>query len=105
MKNDKYTLKYLPLYEEDLNGIIDYISFELQSPENALKLLDRIEKSILNRLDCPLSFEPYQSTKKRENPYYRIYVGNFTVYYVVIGDVMEIRRILYNRRDSEHLLK
>lgn len=49
--------------------------------------------------------------KKRKYPYYRIYVKNFIVFYVVIPDIsdssmatMEIRRFIYNRRDLEKVL-
>ncbi len=105
MKNDKFTLRYIAKYEEDLNEIVDYISIKLHNPESALKLVDKIEKAIVERLDCPLSFEPFQSIKKRSNPYYRIYVDNFTVYYVVINTVMEVRRILYNKRNAQQIIK
>lgn len=40
--SDKFTLRYLPRYEEDLNEIVDYISFKLHSPETALRLVDKI---------------------------------------------------------------
>lgn len=105
MLNDKYKLRYLPKYEDDLNEIVDYIIFKLKNPDSAMKLVEKVESAILERLNCPLSFEPYQSDRKRKNQYYRIYVDNFTVYYVVIEDVMEIRRILYSRRDTKRLIK
>ena len=105
MINDKFTLRYLPKYEEDLNEIVDYISYNLHSPESALRLVDKIEKAIIDRLNCPLSFEPFQSFKKRRNPYYRIYVDNFTIYYIVTDNVMEVRRILYNKRDANQIIK
>ena len=28
MLNDKYKLRYIPRYEEDINGIVDYIVFQ-----------------------------------------------------------------------------
>ncbi|NLW46254.1 MAG: type II toxin-antitoxin system RelE/ParE family toxin, partial [Firmicutes bacterium] len=90
--SDKFILRYLPKYEEDLNEIVDYISFKLHNSESALRLVDKIEKAIIDRLDCPLSFEPFQSLKKRRNSYYRIYVDNFIIYYVVIENIMEVRR-------------
>ena len=58
------------------------------------------ETAILERLDNPLAFEPYPSIKKRKFPYYRIYVRNYVIYYVVIGEVMEVRRFLYGARDT-----
>lgn len=50
------------------------------------------------------SFEPYPSAKERQYPYYRIYVGSYVVYYVVLDDVMEVRRILYNKRNVKDKL-
>jgi plasmid stabilization system protein ParE len=105
MLNDKYVLRYLPGYEDDLNEIVDYILLKLHNPDAAMNLIDKIENAILERLNCPLSFEPFQSNRKRENPYYRIYVDNFTVYYVVIDNVMEVRRVLYNGRDSDKIVE
>ena len=105
MLNDKFKLRYLPKYEDDLNDIVDYIIFKLNNPDSAMKLVGKAENAILERLNCPLSFEPYQSDRRRKNEYYRIYVDNFTIYYVVIDDVMEVRRILYSRRDTKRLIK
>jgi len=105
MLSGKYSLRYLTRYEQDLNEIVDYIVFKLHNPEGAINLVKRIENAILERLNCPLSFEPFQSIRKRKYTYYRIYVDNFTVYYVVIEDVMEVRRLLYNSRDVGRILK
>ena len=100
MLGGKYSLRYLTRYEQDLNEIVDYIVFKLHNAKGAINLVKRIENAILERLNCPLSFEPFQSIRKRKYPYYRIYVDNITVYYVVIEDVMEVRRLLYNSRDA-----
>lgn len=61
--------------------------------------MDRVEEAILKRLDFPVSFEKYRSLKERKYLYYRMYVSQFVVYYVVIGDVMEVRRIVYNKKN------
>ncbi|MCL5071575.1 MAG: type II toxin-antitoxin system RelE/ParE family toxin [Actinobacteria bacterium] len=105
MQDGKYTLRYISRYEEDLNEIVNYIVFKLHNPHSAMMLVDKIENAILERLNCPLSFEPFQSNRKRKNPYYRIYVENFTIYYVVIDDVMEVRRVLYKGRDAGKIIK
>lgn len=105
MQEKSYKLRYIPKYEKDLNEIVDYIVYKLHNPNSAIILMDKIENAILGRLKYPLSFEPLLSVRKRMNPYYRIYVDNFTVYYVVIDDVMEVRRILYKSRDAESIIK
>lgn len=104
MENKKYRLRYLPLFEQDLMQSVSYIINVLKNPDAAEKLVNDVEMAILERLNNPLAFEPYPSTKKRKYPYYRIYVRNYVVYYVVIGDVMEVRRFLYGARDTSRYL-
>lgn len=99
-----YKLRFLPLFQEDLMDIVDYISIKLRNPSAADALVSSVEKAIRQRATCAESFEPYQSKKDRQYPYYRIHVKNYTVFYVVIDDVMEVRRILYNRRNIENLV-
>lgn len=99
-----YKLRYLPIFAEDLSEAVSYISGRLHNPQAAEKMLAEVEKAILERLEMPLSFEPYKSLKSRKDTYYRIYVGNYTIFYVVIGDVMEVRRIIYSARDFDRLL-
>ena len=104
MDNVKYKLRYLPLFYDDMAEAVDYISNELQNQTAALKLIDQTEQAILKRLDNLLSFQPVYSAKKRKNPYYRISINNFSVFYVVIDDVMEVRRFLYSKRDIDSIL-
>jgi plasmid stabilization system protein ParE len=102
--DDKYELRYLPIFYEDLSEAVDYISNKLNNTDAALKLIDLTERAILNRLDNPLMFQPFNSEKKRKNPYYRININHFSVFYVVIDNVMEVRRFLYSRRDLLNML-
>ncbi|KLU61088.1 plasmid stabilization system protein [Peptococcaceae bacterium CEB3] len=99
MRDGNYSLRYISKFEEDLSEIVDYITFKLHNPVSAINLVKKIENAIVERLASPLAFQQFPSNRKRKNPYYRIYVGNFTVYYVVIRDVMEVRRVLYNGRN------
>jgi len=101
-----FDIKYLPLFEEDLADIVDYIVVSLKNPDAARDLLNTIEQALLDRAKCPLSFEPFDSTKKRPMAYYRIYVRNFTIFYVVFESdrVMEVRRILYSKRNVLNIM-
>ena len=91
----KYQLRYTRLFEQDLMRAAQYIDQVLDNPTAAQKL---------ERLNFAESFEPYPSTKQREYPYYRIYVHNCTVFYVVIDGVMEVRRFLYSAQDIPRML-
>ena len=102
MADTEYKLRYLPLFYRDLEEKIVYISEMLQNLQAAKDLLDDVERVILERLPNAESFEPYYSAKERRYKYYRIYVKNYIVYYVVIDDkgsdkIMEVRRFLYNK--------
>lgn len=105
----EYGLSYLPDFHNDLNETVQYISVSLGNPIAASDLIDKVEKAILKRLECPEAFEPYQSLKERAWPYYRIYVDNYVIYYVVIHEsdgtkTMEVRRFLYGGRDRAGLI-
>ena len=100
----KYKLSFLPLFEQDLNEIVDYITANLQNPSAAERLVDDIDAAVYKRLETPLAFAPFRSSKKRPHPYYRINVRNFSVFYVVIDDTMEVRRVLYSKRNLDKLL-
>lgn len=82
---------------------------ELSKEKAENDLIDAVENAILQRLPVCESFEPYHSKKERKYLYYKIYVKNYVVYYVVIDDedngkIMEVRRLLYNRRDWEDII-
>ena len=104
MENKSYQLRYLPIFEQDLISTANYIANVLKNETAALRLIDDIEAAIMERLSNPVAFEPYRSTKKRDHLYYRIYVRNYVVYYVVIDDVMEVRRLMYGAGDTDRHL-
>ncbi len=106
MDKVKYTLSYLPLFYDDLDEKLRYLTDDLCNVDAAKDLVDAVEEAILSRLPYAEAFEPYLSKKERRYPYYRIYVREYTVYYVVIPKkpnerIMEVRRILHNLQDRD----
>ena len=59
MDGKHYKLSILPLFEDDLNEIVDYISVRLQNPIAAEDFVDAVENAIQDRLSCAEAFEPY----------------------------------------------
>ena len=94
--NKKYNVKFTELFYRDLNSIICYINYELGNPIAANNLLNEV---IYKRSNNPASFEKYHSTRKRNDTYYRIYVKNYTIFYVLKENTMEVRRMLYSKRN------
>ncbi|SDA69801.1 ParE toxin of type II toxin-antitoxin system, parDE [Butyrivibrio sp. INlla18] len=108
MLNQKYTLRYLPLFYEELEAAVLYIASRLGNPSAAENLLNNVENAILERVNNnPEGYEPVPSRKKRDYPYYRIYVGNYIVYYVVIPEgnerIMEVRRFVHTLQNRDNI--
>ncbi len=105
MPGQRYELRYLPLFYDDLQNAAIYIAGKLKNPEAAKRLVDAVENAILERLSAAESYEQYHSFKDRIYPYYRIYVGKYIVYYVVIDHrIMEVRRLLYSGRNQREFI-
>ena len=105
---DNCNLRYLPLFKQELDLAVTYIAFQLNDIDAANSLLNDVEIAIRNRLDNPTSYEPVKSKKDRKHPYYRIYVNNYIVYYVVLEEngqkIMEVRRFLHTLQYRESKL-
>lgn len=95
--NNKFEIKYTELFYQDLMTILNYIKYELGNIQAANNLFDRIIEEVSSRACNPESYERYRSLNG--NIYYRIYVKNYTIFYVVQDKIVEVRRILYGRRD------
>ena len=72
--------------EIDLRGILEYIAFELQAPENASGQLDRLEACIIDLDHMPKRYrqyelEPWKSRGLRVAP-----VDNYLVLYIPDDD-------------------
>ena len=99
MHSGKFRLEATPLFGMELEQAINYVEKQLSNPEAADKLQTDVEVAVRERLSSPTSFEPVASRVDREHQYYRIYVGNYIVFYFVIGNVMELRRFVYKGRN------
>lgn len=101
----KYNLKYTSIFYEDLNEIIDYIIYKLRNKKAANRLIINIEDKIKERAENPISYEEYNSVLNKKHKFYRIYVNNYVIFYIVYDDIMEVRRILNNRRNIRYFVK
>ena len=104
MNNKKYTITYLPLFYKDSNKITKYINHKLNNRFAAKNLINEIKQKIEKRAYNPISYEKYPSSAKRKHTYYRLYVKNYTIFYISKDNVIEIRRILYNKRNFDKLI-
>ena len=92
--------------ENDLLGILSYISDTLHEPSIAMKIYGLIKKEILNLNRMPFRFEVVNEEPYRSMGVCRIPVENYTAFYIVDENekTVHIFRILYNRREWQYLL-
>ena len=104
MESRQYEVRVLPLFVTELCEILDYIALRLHNPQAADNLEKAVYDAIIARSTCAEAFEPVVSRFERQHVFYRIYVKNYIIFYSVLGNVMEVQSIMYNRRNaSEHL--
>ena len=104
MEKNKYIIKYTYTFTNQFNNIIKYFIYNLQNNIIAKNFYNEVITEIEKRSKNPQSFQKYNSVKKRKNTYYRIYVKNYTIFYIVKDNIMEIRRILYSKRNFKNLI-
>ena len=93
---ERYKVKIYPSAQRDLRDIVDYLN--TLSPSAALRYYDKLTQEIAS-----LSTMPERCPRPRDLALaakgYR-----YLIFYVVSGGTVQIRRILYGRRDYRALL-
>lgn len=104
MEKRKYQIKYLPMFDKQLAKIVYYITYKLKNKKAANRLIEKVEKAIIERSFNPEAYELYKSKKQRKTKWYRIYVDNYMVFYTVKEDNMIVAKIVYVKRDLKKLV-
>jgi plasmid stabilization system protein ParE len=102
MNKRRYKIRFLSSFSDELNEILYYIAFILKNQNAAERLLDDVMNSIQNRSNNPEGYEIYKEDRKYD--WYRIYIRNFVVFYIVRDNVMEVAHIIYSARNMEELI-
>ena len=78
--------------------------YKLNNAIASNNFVNELENEINKRAYNPEAYEKYISTRKRQNTYYTIYVKNYTTFYTVKDNTMEVSinmpQILLNRINS-----
>ncbi|MDD3279088.1 MAG: type II toxin-antitoxin system RelE/ParE family toxin [Lachnospiraceae bacterium] len=93
--------------DSDLRNIYEYIAYELQSPENAIGQLDRLEDSILSLDQMPERFRAYEKEPWHNRGLRIMPVDNYCVFYIPNAEkaVVTIIRVMYGGRDIDTQLQ
>ncbi|GJM69164.1 hypothetical protein HMSSN036_13800 [Paenibacillus macerans] len=97
----KYKIEYLPIAEEDLSEIIQYIM--LDNPDAALSMANKLDQTISNLDIFPNSGSIPNDLRLQALNYIMLIVDPYIVFYVVNDETVEIRRILHGKRKYNFL--
>jgi plasmid stabilization system protein ParE len=98
----RYKVKILPKAREDMLAITDYLN--TLSPQAALRYYDLLVDKINGLSEMPERCAKVRDAQLGLRGYRFLIAGSYTVFFVVVGDIVQIRRILYNKRQYEGLL-
>lgn len=99
---ETYKVKIYPAAKQDLLEIIDYLN--TLSKEAALRYYDLLTEEIASLATMPERYPRPKDLALAAKGYRYLAVKNYLVFYVVSGDTVQIRRILYGHRDYLSLL-
>lgn len=99
---ETYKIKIFPTAKQDLEEVIGYLN--TLSPDAASKYYDLLVEEIASLSKLPERCPKPKDLALAAKGYRYLIVKNYLVFYVIIGDTVQIRRILYARRDYRALL-
>lgn len=99
---ERYKVKIYPSAQRDLRDIADYLN--TLSPSAALRYYDKLTQEIASLSTMPERCPRPRDLALAAKGYRYLIVENYLIFYVVSGGTVQIRRILYGRRDYRALL-
>ena len=98
----QFVLRYLPIAQEDLNNIFDWIAKD--SPARALRFVEKIDKQIGAPSLSPRLGRVPRNTKLREYGYRVLILELYLVFYVIYDGFIQIHRLVRASRNLDHLV-
>ena len=107
MQNNNYRVEYLSLARSDVNEAVEYILNTLQTPLAAERFVKNLDEKVLMLEKNPYIGATYKGNHRLSFEYRHVFVGNFTIFYVVFEEKqkkVEIHRIIYSARNMDELI-
>lgn len=98
----RYKVTIYPAAKQDLLDIIDYLN--TLSPEAALRYYDLLTGQIASLERMPERCPKPKDLALAAKGYRCLIVKDYLVFYVIVGNTVQVRRILYGLRDYRTLL-
>jgi len=91
--------------KQDLHSIYEYIAFSLLEPGIAKKIRQRIVDGLNSLGQMPDRYSVYQEEPWKSRGLRRINIGNYSGFYLVGKNTVQVIRIVYSGRDIGSILK
>lgn len=93
--------------EKDLRDIFEYIAFELLSPNNAIRLLNRLENAISDLDNMPEKYRRYKKEPWHSRGLRVFSVNNYLIFYIPEKETKTVKvvRVMYGGRDVDKELE
>jgi len=98
---EEYKVTVSPAAQNDFLDIVEHL--ETLSPEAAVQYYELFMEKTRMLAKTPESCPLARDTQLRLRGYRMLPIENYIVFYVIIGRNVELRRILYARRQYERL--
>jgi addiction module RelE/StbE family toxin len=97
-------LRINPVAMQDMQDIKMYITSELQNPDAAVKILQKIIAAYKRLPEFPLMGTSLSLVLGIPTEYRYLVRGSYIIFYKVEGEYVSIYRVLYGRRDYVKIL-
>ena len=98
----EYTLRYLPVAQDDLRSILDFIAQD--NPSRAASFIEELDTKIGLLEEQPLLGRTPRHPKLREYGYRVLILDAYLVFYIIRGQTIEIHRVIHGSRNLDHLI-
>ena len=99
-----YKVQLAEQAKQDLRGIYEYIALSLLEPETAKNLIRRIVIALRSLQIMPNRYPVYQEEPWKSRGLRRINIENFSGFYFVMENAVQVIRIMYSHRDIRNIL-
>ena len=100
-----YRVKLTERAQQDQRDIYEYVAFTLLEPGVARNLKNRIVDGIKSLREMPCRYPVYQEEPWKGRDLRRINIGNYSSFYFVTEDAVQVIRNVYGGKDIITILK
>ncbi len=100
----KYSVQLTKTALDDIESIYIYIAEKLLSPENAIRLYNRLKEAILKLDTFPERYNILDLGSELHHLVRRMPVDNYSVFYIVEDNTVVIIDVLYSSSNIENIL-